>query len=344
MTLGAYPPLAPDAARHMAHKVMAEVREGADPAEKRTAARHAPTLSEFAERYLSEHAEAKKKPRSAAEDKRQLDKIILPVLGKRKLADIGRAEVTKLHDSMKARPYQANRTLALLSKLFNLAEKWGLRPDGSNPCRHVERFKEGRRERFLSSNELSCLGTVLAEAERYQVESPAAIAAIRLLLFTGARLGEILNLRWQDVDLERCCLRLEDSKTGRKVIRLNAPAREVLAGLERKPDNPYVIVGREPGSHLNDLEAPWQRIREGAGLQDVRLHDLRHSFASVGAGARLGLPIIGALLGHTQAQTTKRYSHLDADPLQEAAEAIGQKIAAAMKGKRGKVLPMQQEA
>jgi len=251
--------------------------------------------------------------------------------------------VGRLHHSLRETPYQANLALALLSKMFNLAERWGLRPDGSNPGRHVERFKEHKRERFLSTAELACLGKVLTEAERYEVEPPGAIAAIRLLLFTGCRLSEILTLRWQEVDFERACLRLADSKTGAKVVHLNGPALEVLAGLEREEGNPYVILGGKPGAYLNDLEAPWQRIREGAGLPDVRLHDLRHSFASVGAGARLGLIMIGKLLGHTQAATTARYSHLDADPVKQASEVIGQRIAAALKGDRAKVVELRRK-
>jgi integrase len=337
IALGRHGVIAPEEARRQARLLMADVQRGGDPVQERKEVRHAPALTDLVERYLSEHAEVRKKPRSVAEDKRLLDKHILPALGKRKLAEIGRAEVTRLHHSLRATPYQANRTLALVSKLFNLAERWGLRPDGSNPCRHVERFKEGKRERFLSGEELGRLGKVLAEAERFAVELPGAIGAIRLLLFTGCRLSEVLDLRWQEVDLERACLRLPDSKTGAKVIYLNGPALGVLAGLERVEGNPYVILGKRKGERLNDLEAPWRRLRAAAGLPDVRLHDLRHSFASVGAGARLGLVLIGKLLGHTQAQTTARYSHLAADPMLQASEIIGQRIAAALEGRKAKV-------
>lgn len=340
ITLGRYGVLTPDEARQRARQVLAEVGGGSDPAERRDAARYAPTVRDLAKRYLSEHAEAKKKPKGVDSDRRLLERFILPSFGTLKAEAVTRADVGRLHHSLRETPYQANRALALLSKMFNLAERWGLRPDGSNPCRHVERFKEHKRERFLSTAELACLGKVLAEAERYEVEPPGAIAAIRLLLFTGCRLSEILTLRWQEVDFERACLRLADSKTGAKVVHLNAPALEVLAGLQREEGNPYVIVGEKPGAHLNDLEAPWRRIREGAGLPDVRLHDLRHSFASVGAGARLGLVIIGKLLGHTQAQTTARYSHLEADPVKQASEVIGQRIAAALKGERAEVVEL----
>lgn len=215
---------------------------------------------------------------------------------------------------------------------MNLAEKWGLRPDGSNPCRHVDRFPERKVERFLSSDDLGRLGEVLCQMERTATERPSVIAAIRLLVFTGARLGEILDLQWDHVDLERSCLRLPESKTGAKVIHLNAPAMEVINGIERQAGSPWVITGRVKGKPLVNLRKPWHRIRKEAGLDTIRLHDLRHSFASAGAAGGLSLPIIGALLGHSQPQTTARYAHLAADPLKQANDMIGQRIAAAMQG------------
>jgi integrase len=342
LTIGRHGVLAPEEARRQARQLLAKVQQGGDPVEERAQARQAPTVAELADRYLAEHAEPKKKPLSVRDDRRLLDKYILPALGKRLVAEVTRAEVARLHHDLRATPYQANRSVALLSKMFNLAEPWGLRPDSTNPCRHVQRFREAKRERFLSGEELARLGKALAEAESYAVEPPGAIAAIRLLLFTGARKGEVLGLRWSEVDPERGCLRLADSKTGAKTVYLNAPALEVLAGLERRESNPYVITGGKADEPLNDLEAPWRRIRGGAGLPDVRIHDLRHSFASVGAGARLGLLMIGKLLGHTQAQTTARYSHLDADPVRHASEVIGARIAAALKGKKGKVVRLKE--
>jgi integrase len=219
--------------------------------------------------------------------------------------------------------------------MFNLAEKWGERPDGSNPCRHVEKYPEHKRERFLSEVELAQLGDALAKAEQDRSESPFVVAAIRLLVFTGARRNEILTLKWEHVDFERACFRLPDSKTGAKTVHLNAPTLELLSELPRIAGNPYVIPGERPGAHLVNIEKPWRRIRAQAGLDGLRLHDLRHSFASFGAGAGLSLPIIGALLGHTQAATTARYAHLAADPLKQASERVGREIAAAMKG-RGK--------
>ena len=186
------------------------------------------------------------------------------------------------------------------------------------------------------------LGAVLAEAERTRTESAQVIAAIRLLAFTGCRLSEILELRWDHVDLERACLRLPTSKTGTKTVRLSPPALEVLNGIERQPSNPYVLAGSKPGTHFSNLPRPWQRIRKQAGLEGVRLHDLRHSFASVGAAGGLSLPMIGALLGHTQAATTQRYAHLADDPLRQANDMIGARIAAAMNpSAEGEVVAME---
>jgi integrase len=168
--------------------------------------------------------------------------------------------------------------------------------------------------------------------------SEAAAAAIRLLILTGCRVGEILTLRWESVDFKQRCLRLADSKTGPKAVPLNAPALEVLAGLE-PGIGPWVIRGRKVGAPLVNLAKPWRRVCEQAKLDDVRVHDLRHSFASVGAGSGQTLLVIGALLGHTQATTTERYAHLSDDPIRAASEAIGARIAAAMAGKEAKVTP-----
>jgi integrase len=222
--------------------------------------------------------------------------------------------------------------LALLSKFFNWAEKHGLRPDGSNPCRHVEKHRESRRERFLSEAELGRLGDALRKAKRDDRATPWAIAALRLLIFTGARLSEILTLKWGHVDAEHGLLTLPDSKTGKKTIPLNAPAREVLESVPRLEGNPFVICGERLGQHIVNLQKPWRRIRKAAGLHDVRIHDLRHSFASVGASSGQSLIVIGKMLGHSQPATTARYAHLADDPVKAASDAVGRRIASALEG------------
>jgi len=267
---------------------------------------------------------------SVVKDRQWISRFILPRLGKMKVAEVQRADVAAMHHAQRATPYQANRTLEVLKKAFNLAEKWGLRPDGTNPCRHVEKFKERKRERLLTPDELSRLGQALDEIEKSGSEMAGMIALVRLLVMTGCRLGEIQNLRWQDVDLEAGCLRLPDSKTGAKVVPLGAPAVAMLEALPRHPFNDHVCPGLKAGAPLVGIHRAWYRIRERAGLPNLRLHDLRHGWASLAASQGLSLPIIGAILGHSQPGTTNRYAHFLQEPLKQAADLVAGKIAEAL--------------
>lgn len=330
LTLGPHGTLTPVEARQLAREKLAEVAQGGDPAEHRRRAREAPTVADLAARFLEEHVEAKRKPNTVREYRRIFQNLVLPKLGQRKVEDVALADVDRLHRLLKETPYQANRAVAVLSKAFNLAEVWGWRPRGSNPCPGVERFKEKSRERFLNGAELNRLGSTLREAEVKGEESPVAILALRLLLLTGCRLNEVLRLRWEEVDFERSCLRLQDSKTGAKVILVGPPVLELLSKAVRVAGNPYVLPGRKAGSHFVGLPKVWARVRQQADLPGVRLHDLRHSYAAVGAGGGWSLAIIGKLLGHAQTRTTERYAHLADDPLHRAAGQISQEIAAAL--------------
>jgi integrase len=331
LTIGTHgSPWTPDAARVEARRLLGMVAGGGDPAAVKSSRRKAETVGDLAVRFLSDHVRFKRKARTANEYGRLINQIILPALGRRKIADVSRADVARLHHDIRETPYQANRVLAVLSKMFNLAEGWGLRSDGSNPCRHIERNPERGRERLLSAAELARLGDTL---DAY-AGSPYVPAAIKLLLFTGARLSEILGLRWEHIDLERGDARLPDSKSGTKTVHLPPPALAVLARLTRLEGNPHVIVGQKDGARLVNLEKPWRAIRAAAGLPDVRLHDLRHAFASVGAAAGDSLLVIGKLLGHSQTATTARYAHLGADPVKAAAASISGQIAAALAGRR----------
>jgi integrase len=322
-----------DEARAIARETLADVVRGYDPSAIRRESRQAPTMAEFAERYLNEHAYPKKKPLSVQADERNLRNHVLPALGTRRITEVTRGDVFRFQHSLNDKPGAANRCMALLSKMFNLAEAWGLRPDNTNPCRHLEKYRERKIERFLSAEELARMGGALSRAER-SPKLRSAVAAIRLLTFTGCRRDEILTLQWRHVDLEQRLLRLPDSKTGAKLVRLSPPAILILKSLDRSGDPEFVIPGTKHNSHLVGIGKIWHRIREDAGLSDVRLHDLRHSFASMGAATGMGLPVIGALLGHKDAATTQRYAHLGPDPLQAANDALGSHIADAMNSGR----------
>ena len=326
ITLGPVTAFGPEDARRRAMVLLSEAKAGGDPAAQRDADRKAATVKALGERFLDEYVPAHCKPSTAYEYRRSVELFIDPKIGRRKVTEIQRSDIAELHHGLRETPYQANRTLGVLSKMFNLAEMWGLRPDGSNPCLHVKRFKEEKRERFLSAEEFQRLGAILDEILEDGSETRSAVAAIRLLMLTGCRLSEIQTLRWEHVDLEAGELRLPDTKTGGRAVPLAPSAVRLLDSLPREEDNPWVIAGKKPGSHLTDLQHPWRRIRARAELGGVRIHDLRHSFASRALALGEGLPMIGKLLGHTQVQTTARYAHLARDTVKASAARIGDSI------------------
>jgi integrase len=353
--IGEHGRLTPEDARRQAKIVLGAVESGKDPIAERKAAREVRTFKAVATDFLDHHVKAKRKARTADEYERILTLHVIPTLGSKRIVDLSRADVARVHSKLSESPYQANRAIALVSAVWN----WAARRDevsfAENPARAVERFAEKGRERFLTSEELVRLGDALRESETlglpFAVDEakpsakhapkagnrrvkldPYALAAVRLLILTGARLREILDAQWSQLDKERGILFLSDSKTGKKPLYLSAAAQSVLAEIPRIKDNPHIIAGAAKGAPRADLQRPWKAVRRAAKLDGVRIHDLRHSFASFGAGASLGLPIIGKLLGHSQAATTHRYAHLDADPLRRAVETIGNTIAAAMAG------------
>ncbi len=328
LAFGKHGLVTPDEARGQARQLLAAVDRGEDPSVARHERRATPTVAQLCERFLADYVPNRCKPTTQREYRRSVDLFIVPKIGGMKATDVQRMHVAQLHQQLQRIPYQANRTLGVLSKVFNLAEVWGIRPDGSNPTRHIEKYKENKRERYLTGEELIRLGQTLAEAEQSGTESIAAISAFRLLLLTGCRLGEIQTLKWEY--LQGSALALPDSKTGAKRVALGHAALSVLLAIPRTAGNPYVVTGKQPNSHLTDLERPWRRIRERAGLPDVRIHDLRHSFASNAVGLGESLPIIVKLLGHTQVQTTARYAHLANNPVQVAADRISDDIARAL--------------
>ncbi len=314
-TIGPHGPLTVDEARTNALEILALARKGIDPREKPAAPE--PVMSDLGKRFLENYVPDHCKPSTRGEYRRSVELFINPAIGTLRVSEVQRKDIAELHHGLRKTPYQANRTLGVLSKMFSLAEVWGWRPDGTNPCRHVKRYREHKRERFLSEEETVRLGEVLRDAEE---EMPSAVAAFRLLLLTGCRMSEIRDLKWEYVKED--FIELPDAKTGGRIVPLGPEARAVLDALPRTGDNPWVIAGRLPGSHLTDLQQPWRRIRARAGLEDVRIHDLRHSFASRALALGESLTMIGKLLGHTQVQTTARYAHLARDSIQTAAARI----------------------
>lgn len=356
LSVGNHGSLTPDQAREIARNWASQVAVGADPAADREAQRTAPTVSDLLDRYLSEHVERKNKASTAQNIRNQIKTYLRPTLGKLKVADVTRADISKFHSGMASTPYAANRSLALLSKAFSLAEVWGYRPDHSNPCVRVQRFAEKARDRFLSEKEFAALGTVLARAEQggLPIEgkaqpvriNPQAVHAIRLLIFTGARVSEVLGMRWEWINWNAQRVELPDSKTGAKYVRLPPAAIEVLRGLDQPDTGTGFVIrggaGQDFEAPLINIKDPWGNIRKAAGLDKVRLHDLRHSYASAAVAGGMSLPMIGALLGHRDVKTTARYAHLSDDPLRTAAAQVGGRISSAMQGNKpgAKVVPM----
>ena len=303
-------------------------------------------MADLCERYLERHAIPHKRESSVKDDRSIINRTIKPRLGKRRVAEVMHDDIDRLHQSMKATPYQANRTVALLSKMFSLAStKWRLRTD--NPCRGVQRFQEHRRQRYLRPEELQRLVRTLADHPNKQTAN-----AVRLLLITGARRSEVLSASWAEFDLERGEWVKPSAHTKRKTehhVPLSAPALALLTAMKgshdrRKEPTPFLFRSRAGDTPQQELKRFWRSVCKDAGLKDVRVHDLRHSFASYLASSGASLPLIGALLGHTQAQTTARYAHLLDDPQRKAADRVGAFIAAAENSSSAEIVSMPRAA
>ncbi|MGD9669383.1 MAG: tyrosine-type recombinase/integrase [Hyphomicrobiaceae bacterium] len=333
LTLGRLGRLTVEEARREARIILGDVERLRDPQADRMTRRAVPTVADVANQFLLEHVVPKLKPRTAAEYRRLLDKRILPAFGRQRIDAVSERAVGRWHASLEQTPRDANHAAAVLSSLMSFAEARGARPPGSNPVQGLRRYREVAHERYLTGAEFERLGRALDEAEAARRISPLAIAAIRLLVLTGARREEIRTLRWSSVDLERRLLFLSESKTGSKTIHLNGPAVDVLAALPRIEGNPFVFCGARRGEPVKDMIGPWHAIRSAAGLHDVRLHDLRHSFASMAATNRVPLALLGRLIGHRSTRTTERYAHLLPGPLADANDGIGVDLARAMNPK-----------
>lgn len=347
--IGTHGAVTPDQARDIAKRWAAEVAAGGDPAGQKIEARKSPIVAELMNQYLEQHVQVRNKPSTASYANDIVQRLVLPdPIARVKVEAVTTADIARLHSRLSKTPTTANRVLSALSKAFSLAELWGYRPKHSNPCHEVEKFPEVARERFLSDREFADLGDALAKADTGELLivhegksrlvriNKYALAAIRLLIFTGARRGEILGLRWEWIDWREGRANLPDSKTGRKPLMLPPPALDVLRSLESEGvSHGFVIRGgnfSDPEVQLQNLKDPWRHISQAAGLSGVRIHDLRHSFASVMIAGGASLPMIGALLGHRDVKTTQRYAHLSTDPMRSASDHAGSAIDARLKG------------
>jgi integrase len=317
-------------AREAARSALQDMRAGRDPKSEqaqrtRAIEAGATTVAIFAERWFDEYVSAKLKPRTIADYERLLAQKIIPALGHLIVARVAKDDVLKFHSDMRATPRRANYTVATFRALMTYAEDCGLRPPMTNPARRIKMYRERPRERFLSEDEIGMAAEAITTAERAGKIGPHAAAGLRLALFTGARSGEITAIQWSHVDWGRKLVRLPDSKTNEpRTIHLSDAAVEVIKTVPRV--GPFVIAGAKPDESYKNLTRAWGVAREYAGLDGVRLHDLRHSYASLAASHGVSLQMIGKLLGHRVAATTQRYAHLARD----AVAAVNDELGAAM--------------
>lgn len=356
ITLGDHGALAPEEARKLAKRELGKVAQGENPAEDRAKRKAGETVSELGVNYLKD-VKVRRKASTAREYERMWQKHVLPRLGKKQVASVSSQEIAALHRSLHETPYTANRVLALLGAFFTFAAREGLRPAYENPARAIEAYEETPRERFLTPAEFKRLGEALTRAEtvglstapeyakipksektkRHRAKStwgkpvpanPYAVAAIRLLALTGCRENEIIKLTWEQVDLERGYLRLADTKTGASVRPIGKTVVSILEAIPKVDGNPHVLPGFKEGQHLGDVQRLWYAVRHAAMLPDLRLHDLRHSYASVPAASGESMLVLRSLLGHKNVATTERYAHLGEDPVRRAADNTSERIAA----------------
>jgi integrase len=320
ITIGVYGSITVDEARTQAKRFAHSVQiEKIDPRdikklqdrEREVEAQQSTTFEEFLTIFLEKYPkEASWKPSTFKVNSYVLKNRILPFFGKKPMVGIDRKDILEFKDLIYRSNIKNNKYIVLLSTIFKQAALWGYRPRNSNPCEEISKDIDGKMERFLSIEELERLEKTLIAKEIKALASPYTINAFRLLMYTGCRRGEIMSLKWEEVDFADRCLRLNDSKTGKRTIPLNESAIKVLQNIQKQVDNPYVCCGTKSGTHLSDLQSTWQSIRKQAGIPDVRIHDLRHSFASFMIKSGLSIFEVSKLLGHSSINTTMRYAHL----------------------------------
>lgn len=360
-------PWVPETARTEAKRLLGLVAAGQDPARVSEAQRRAITVADLCDRYLAQVATMPlpgkgrpKKLRTIETDRSNIMRHIKPLLGRRRIDELRSIDIerfqrdiasgkTALDERTRARGRArvrggagiAGRTVAVLGAIFAWGVREGIQTD--NPVVGIATYKPKKLERYLSPDESRRLGETLTDAETSEDpairQNPYAVAAIRLLLLTGARKSEILTMRWDRVDFDRAVLRLADSKTGPREFPLSPAAMRVLEALPRAAETEFVFPSARGKSHFVGIQRVWSKIRRRAGIPDFRLHDLRHNFASQAAMAGHSLVLIGKSLGHSQSRTTEKYAHLHDDPVRAVAEKTAARIEAAVLGQGADVMP-----
>lgn len=332
MSLGAHGVLTPESARQKAKRLLVQVIDGQDPADTRKTERQGITVSDLCERYYKEHVLIHNKPNTAKECRRLINARIIPALGAIKITKLSRQDVIKLHQSMQGTPRQANLMLSVLSKALNLAEFWELREENSNPCRHIKKYPERARERFLSEHELSKLGTELSKSLEAGLEHKDVAYALRLLALSGCRLGEVASLKWDYVDLEHGLLLLPDAKTGARAHPIGDSAIALLSDITRKADSPWVFHAARTNKNLSTstIEAAWRRIRDRIDIPDIRIHDLRHTVGTYSGQTGANAFLIRDKLGHSTLAMTSRYVNKATPSLRELSDQVESRISDAL--------------
>lgn len=356
--LGTFPVMTVEQARQKAKGMAAHVQQGMDPAVEVRTDKEAATMKVALQAFQDEHI-SKLKPGTVQSYTMIIKNHLQSKMGKLRVKDVSYSDVAKLHHGMKGTPYLANRAFAVLSKFFNWCGLHGHRERGDNPCYGITKYKEHKRQDFMGAAEIAILGDTLDRMEQTWLDrqqtrdrrtselvdtiTPQSAAVIRLLLLTGARVGEILSLEWGNIDMEQGTARLPDSKTGFKVLQLTAPALAVLEGLPQI--GKWVFPAASASGHMVNIKDAWGDVLKQAGLTGWRIHDLRHAFASMMVNSGASLPVVGKILGHSNVSTTQRYAHLEQNPARKAAEDAAVKIAKAMSKKSGdKVVPFIKQA
>lgn len=345
--LGSFPTMTVEQARDKAKLMAASLQYGQDPARQLQENKEALDMKDALKKFQNDHI-AKLKPQTQQSYTRLIEKLILPSFGKMRAKDVTYSDIANFHARLKKTPYQANRAYAVLSKFFNWCELCGYRGKNSNPCDGITKYKEQKRQNFMGAHELGILGETLSRMETTWHErqktkekrtaplvdtiTPQAAAVIRLLMFTGARVGEILSLEWANINLEEGIARLPDSKTGFKILQLTHPAVAVLKGIPQI--DRWVFPSDSECGHMVNIKDAWGDVLKQANLLGWRLHDLRHAFASTMVNGGASLPIVGKILGHSNASTTQRYAHLEENPARKAAEQAASIIAHAIENQK----------